>query len=246
MHKENNFTTYSLLCKTPTEDEKIYYWENMCNLFPLLNEIMKNFSSSKILSWQHFEKLKWLKDENCYRSSGSPAPTGGCINWSHENIEKTLTTYLKDRSFHYHVWNNHNGLPIKPISTKPINPRGYIFHYSTTIFGDRVKLKPDISTDWYNRITDFRFQIQYYFNQLSDFGVNQIVDITFRESFLAEDKRDEFVNIIFSLIYGKYLFKRHGIIGCGFTQTFHQAYCTDKHLLNEWKQIVGTPIKLDI
>ena len=134
MKKENNFTTYSLLCQTPTEDDKIYYWENMKQLFPILNNLFADFASSKILSWQHFEKLKWNEIENQYRRSSSNAPTGGCINWSYENLKKTFTTYLIDKSFHYHIWDIHKGLPQKQIPDLPLNPRGYIFHYSTTFF----------------------------------------------------------------------------------------------------------------
>jgi hypothetical protein len=245
MDKENIFTTYSLLCQTPTEDDKIYYWENMNKLFPILDNLFANFSSSKILSWQHFEKLKWIKSENIYRGSSSNAPTGGCINWSYENIKNICSIYLIDRSFHYHIWDIHKGLPQKQISTLPLNPRGYIFHYSTTIFGDRLKLQKDKTSDWYNRMSDFRLQIQYNFNQFSGLGVNQIVDITFRENFLTEKERDDIVNDIFQLIHGKFLMKRKSINNCGFTQTFEQAYFTNKELLIEWKQINGEPIKLD-
>jgi hypothetical protein len=245
MNNKNTFTTYSLLCQTPTEDDKIYYWENMEKLFPELNNLFAVFSTSKILSWQHFEKLKWNKTENLYKASSSNAPTGGCINWSYENIKKIFTTYLIDRSFHYHVWNIHKGLPQKQIIKLPINPHGYIFHYSTTIFGDRLKLQRDKTLDWYNRITDFRFQIQYNFNQFSDLGINQIVDITFREDFLTEEERDKIVKNIFKIIHGKYLMKRISINNCGFTQTFEQAYFTDRELLIEWKQIGGKSIKID-
>lgn len=86
--KEALFTNYSLLCQTPTEDDKIYYWTNIKKLIPIFDEILKPFASSKILSWQHFEKLNWLKSIQSYRSSASKAPTGGCIDWNHENLEK--------------------------------------------------------------------------------------------------------------------------------------------------------------
>lgn len=245
MEKENNFTTYSLLCQTPTEDDKIYYWENMEQLFPILNNLFVDFATSKILSFQHFEKLTWNKNENRYRRSSSIAPTGGCINWSYENLKKTFNLYLVDKTFHYHMWDIHKGVSKKILSDLPLNPRGYIFHYSTTFFGDRLKLQQDKNLDWYNRITDFRFQIQYNFNQLSALGINQIVDITFRENFLTEKVRDKIVINIFSFIFGKYLMKRKSIKNYGFTQTFEKAYLTERETLNEWKQIFGVPIKFD-
>lgn len=233
------FTTYSLLCSVPSEDHKIYYWQNMKELYPALDEVMKDFVSKKIISWQHFQKLKWRKSDQCYGSSSSVAPTGGCINWSYEHLEKTFTLYLLDKSFHYHVWDNKKGGPIQQITELPAHPRGYIFHYSSTIFGDRMKLKADKSIDWYNRITDFRMQIQYYHGQFSNFGVNQMIDITFRESFLTEQERDDFVRRIFEKLYGKYLYKRNGIEHCGFTQTYYQAYTVDNHVLGKWIQIEG-------
>lgn len=245
MNKENIFTTYSLLCETPTEDDKIYYWENMIKLVPIINNLFENFSTSKILSWQHFEKLKWIKSENSYRIISSFAPTGGCINWSFENIKKICTTYLIDRTNHYRIWDIYKGLPQKQMTILPLNPRGYIFHYSTTIFGDRLKLKQDKASSWYNKLSDFRLQIQYNFNQFSDLGVNQIVDITFRENFLTEPEKDKIITDIFSLIHGKFLLKRTSIKNCGFTQTFEQAYFINKELISEWKQIYGATIKLD-
>ena len=210
----------------------------MKNIFPILDEILKPFLSSKILSWQHFEKLKWLKNEKCYRVSSSKIPTGGCIDWNYENIEKTLTTFLKDKALHNHIWNNLNGNPGIPIPQNSLDKRGYVFHYSTTVFGDRNKLNRDKTTDWYNRITDFRFQIQYFYNQFSDLGVNQIIDISFRQSYLNDSERDNLVRNIFNKVNGKFLYKRIDIENpCSFTETYEKAYYIEKEKLEEWKQI---------
>lgn len=235
--KEDLFTNYTLLCQTQSEDDKIYYWENMQKLIPILDEILKPFSSSKILSWQHFEKLKWLEKDKLYRSSASKAPTGGCIDYSHENLEKTFTIYLKDRALHNYIWNYHIGKPRIKITEKPLDPRGYISHYSTIIFGDRNILKRDKSIDWYNRITDFRFQIQFYANQLSAIGVNQIIDISFRQSYLNDLERDKFVKEIFKIVSGKYLYKRVDIESCSFTETYEKAYFIEKENLEKWKLV---------
>ena len=236
--KEALFTNYSLLCQTPTEDDKIYYWTNIKKLILIFDEILKPFASSKILSWQHFEKLKWLKSIQSYQSSASKAPTGGCIDWNHENLEKTFTTYLNDKAFHYYIWNNQNGKPGIQIKEKSLNPKGYISHIITVIFGDRNKLIRDKNVDWYNRVTDFRFQIQHYANQFSGLGINQIIDISFRQNYLSDSERDEIVKHIFNLVHGKLLYKRIDIdYTCSFIETYEKAYFIDKENLQKWVQI---------
>jgi hypothetical protein len=211
------FTNYSLLCKVPTEDDKLYYWENFQKLIPFLDPIMKKFKTTKVISWQHFEKIKWNKKEQINRSSSSAAPTGGSNNtWCFDDLKKIFNVYLNDRTFHYHCWNGKN----EEIKIPPVNKRGYPFHYSTTILGNIAKIKPDASTDWYNRTTDFRFQIPYYFGQFEN--SNMLVEFCFRDGWLSKEEMDTLVLCISEVCFCHTIYRRENITTCAFTHTYER------------------------
>mgnify|MGYP000991729019 CR=1 FL=1 len=90
------FTNYALLCKVPTEDDKLYYWENFQKLIPLLDPIMERFATTKVISWQHFERTRWNAKDATLHVSSSEAPTGGSNNsWTRECPAPPPTTPAK-------------------------------------------------------------------------------------------------------------------------------------------------------
>ena len=144
------------------------------------------------------------------RPGPSDAPTGGSNNsWNRQDLEKIFTLYLGDRTFHRHIWNGVAG----PLPHPPLHKRGYIFHYSTTVIGHIARLKPVRTTDWYNRETDFRFQIPYWFKQFPQ--ANMKLDFCFKDGWLSGEDRKALVRRIAGQCHGVEIHRCTGLVGPG-------------------------------
>jgi hypothetical protein len=232
MMKENSYTNYSLLCKVPTEADKIYYWDNMQKLFPLLDTFLKHWEEVRILSDQHLTKLKWLKKENVNRVISSIAPTGGSKNkWSYDALKKVMTLYLEDRTYHNYIFDKKN----EEILVPPINKKGYPFHYSTEIFGRIKKVKHDPTGVIEQTPMDFRLKIPYCFTHDP---YNMFVDISFNEAFFTKDEMNNLISKIASFVFAKKIFKNEHIIGMHYyVSTYEDMKIYFKEEEHLWKEI---------
>jgi hypothetical protein len=216
------FTNYSALCRVPSEDDKLYYWDNFQAIVPLLDPVMAKFATTKIIPWQHFNKIKWRARDKCNVSSASEAPLGGSNNrWCPADLEKIFTLYLNDRTYHHKIWNGDTG----PMPKPPVDRRGYPFHYMTAVLGNITPLKPTAAIDWYNRETDFRFKIPYYFGQFSktDARANMLVEFCFKDGWMADADMDGLVRAIAARVHAVEVYKRIGIAPGAFVQTYERT-----------------------
>ena len=217
-----SFTNYSLLCRVPSEDEKLYYWDNFKTVVPLLDPLMAEFALTKVISWQHFNKLRWRASDRSNVASTSTAPVGGSNNrWCPADLEKILTLHLNDRTYHNYIWNGDTG----PLPKPPVNPRGYPLHYMTVVLGNIAPMKAIASIDWYNRETDFRFQIPYYFGQFSKVGAraNMMVEFCCKNGWMAETDMDDLVRSIAPRVYSIEVHKRRNIPSGAFVHTYERT-----------------------
>lgn len=231
--EEKSYTNFSLLCKVPTEKGKIYYWENMQKLFPLLDVFLKNWEETYILSHQHFNKLKWNRKENANRCTSSAAPTGGSKNkWSYETLQKVMTLYLEDRIFHNYIFDRR----ADKIKIPPLHPKGYPQHYSTEIFGRIKKVKHDPSTVIEQTPMDFRLKIPYCFVHEPH---NMFLDISFNEAVFSKDKMLEIIYNISKIVFCKKIFARpHIIENTYYTRTYEDTKVYYKGEEALWKEII--------
>ena len=231
------FTNYSLLCRVPSEDDKLYYWANFKTIVPLLDPVMAKFALTKVISWQHFNKIKWRARDQSNVSSGSSAPLGGSNNhWSVADLEKIFTRYLNDRTYHDYIWNGATG----PLPKPPVNPRGYPFHYMTVVLGNIAPIKASASVDWYNRETDFRFQIPYYFGQFSKTSVqaNMMVEFCFKNDWMAEADMDDLVRRFATPVHAVEVHKRRGILTGAFVHTFERTRADRPEDIHLWMRLL--------
>ena len=232
MTTENAYTNFSLLCKVPTEADKLYYWDNMQKVFPLLDAFLKNWGEVRILSDQHFNKLKWDKKENVNKSNGSIAPTGGRNNkWNYDTLKKVMTIYLEDRTYHNYIFEQRRDEILIP----PIHPKGYPFHYSTEIFGRIKKVKHDPSGVIEQTPMDFRLKIPYCFIHEPH---NMFVDISFNEAVFSKEKMLTLITNMKELIFAKKIYINEHIIGMKYYSSTYdnmKIYYKDEEYL--WKEI---------
>jgi hypothetical protein len=229
---ENSYTNFSLLCKVPTEADKIYYWDNMQKLFPLLNAFLKNWEEVRILSHQHFNKLKWDKKELVNRCSSGVAPTGGSKNkWSYETLQKVMTLYLEDRTYHNYIFDRR----ADEIKIPSVHPKGYPQHYSTEIFGSIKKVKHHPSIVIEQTQMDFRLKIPYWFVHEP---YNIFVDISFNEAVFTKDEMTQLISAIFKIVFCKQVFANEHIIGNSYyTRTYEDMKVYHKHEEHLWKEV---------
>jgi hypothetical protein len=232
MRKEISYTNYSLLCKVLTEVDKIYYWDNMQKLFPLLDVFLKDWEEVKILSHQHFNKMKWDKKEKVNRSGSSVAPTGGSNNkWSYETLKKVMTLYLEDRTYHNYIFDRKNEEIIIPAA----NSKGYPFHYSTEIFGRIKKVKHYPSGVIEQTPMDFRLKIPYCFTYDP---YNMFVDISFNENIFSINEMNDLISKIAEIVFAKKIFMNEHIIGVHYYVSTYEDmkvyYKEEEHL---WKEV---------
>ncbi len=212
------YTNYSLLCRAPSEDDKLYYWENFQRILPVLDPVMVRCATTKVISWQHFNKIKWRARDQSNVASSSDAPTGGSTNrWCRHDLEKIFTLYLNDRTYHRYIFSGGAG----PLPAPPVNPRGYPFHYMTAVLGNSAPLKPDASIDWYNREADFRFQIPYYFGQFPD--INMMLELSVRDGWMSPAEMDGLARTLMGLCHGRALHRRTAIAAPAFVHTFERT-----------------------
>jgi hypothetical protein len=230
--KENSYTNFSLLCKVPTEADKIYYWDNMQKLFPLLDVFLKEWEEVRILSDQHFNKLKWDKRENVNRMSGSKAPTGGSKNkWGYKTLKNVMSKILEDRTYHNYIFEKKN----EEILIPPINKKGYPFHYSTEIFGRIKKVKHDPTGVIEQTPMDFRLKIPYCFTHDP---FNMFVDISFNEAVFTKDEMSNLISKISPIAFAKKIFKNEQIIGMHYyVSTYEDMKIYFKEEEHLWKEI---------
>lgn len=233
MQTENVYTNFSLLCKVPSENDKLNYWENMQKLFPLLDDFLANWEEVRILSDQHFDKIKWDKKAQVNKSSGSFAPTGGSKNkWSYDTLKKVMTKYLEERTYHNYIFDRKN----KEIKTPPINKKGYPFHYSTEIFGRIKKVKVTSGHVIEQTPMDFRLKIPYCFTHEPH---NMFVDISFNQAVFSATQMHELVSKIASFTFTDKIYKNENIIGMHYyvgTYEDMKVYFKDEEHL--WKQVI--------
>lgn len=231
------FTNYSLLCRVPSEDDKLYYWDNFKTVIPLLDPVMAKFATTKVISWQHFNKIKWRERDQSIVASSSDAPTGGSNNrWCMADLEKIFTRYLGDRTYHHYIWNRATG----PLPMPPLNPRGYPFHYMTVVLGNVAPLKATAAIDWYNRETDFRFQIPYYFGQFStaDAKANMMVEFCFKNGWMASGDMDALVCCVAGRIHAVEVHKRRDIPAAAYVHPYERTVSDRPGDADLWTRLV--------
>jgi hypothetical protein len=233
MNKENSYTNYSLLCKVQKEADKIYYWNNMEKLFPLLDAFLQNWEEVKILSHQHFDKIKWDKKINANRSSSSAAPTGGSNNkWNYETLKKVMTLYLEDKTYHNYIFDRKN----EEIKIPSVHKKGYPFHYSTEIFGRIKKVKHDPSGVIEQTPMDFRLKIPYCF---SHDHYNMYVDISFNEAIFSKEEMNTLVSKIVPIVFAKKIFVNENIKGMHYyVSTYEDMKVYFKEEEHLWREII--------
>ena len=225
-------TNYSVLCRVPSEDSKLYYWQNFQKMLPLFAPLMARFATTKVISWQHFERLRWDPKEKTLRSSGKTAPTGGSNNsWTAADLEKIFTLYLLDKTYHRYIWDNATG----PLPHPPLDKRGYVFHYSTTVLGNVARLKPRRDTDWYNRETDFRFQIPYWFKQFPQ--ANMKLEFSFKDGWIADGEREALVRDTAALCHGVEIHRCRCFGPGAFVHTLEPPGCPAAEAGPDWQRI---------
>jgi hypothetical protein len=232
MHKENSYTNFSLLCKVEAENNKIYYWNNMEKIFHLLDSFLKEWEEVRILSHQHFTKIKWDKKEKVNRASNSIAPTGGSNNkWNYETLKKVMSLYLADTTYHNYIFEKKN----EEILVPPINAKGYPFHYSTEIFGRIKKVKHTATEVIEQAPMDFRLKIPYCFTHDA---YNMFVDISFNEAVFTQEEMYNLIRKINTIAFTKKVFKNEHIIGKHYYASTYENmkvyFKEEKHL---WKEM---------
>ncbi|MEQ1653494.1 MAG: hypothetical protein ABL897_13470 [Hyphomicrobium sp.] len=231
------FTNYSLLCRVTCEDAKLYYWDNFKDIVPLLDPVMAKFATTKVISWQHFNKIKWRSRDQSNVASAKTAPVGGSNNrWCAADLEKIFTLHLNDRTYHRYIWDRSTG----PLVPPPVDPRGYPLHYMTAVLGNRAPLKPIASTDWYNRETDFRFQIPYYFGQFAGapHNANMMVEFSFKDGWMAGADMDGLVRSVAKRVHATGVYKRIGIPTGALVHTFERTVTDRPEDAELWSRLL--------
>jgi hypothetical protein len=207
MIKENSYTNYSLLCKVPSESNKIYYWDNMEQLFPLLDAFLKHWQEVRILSHQHFNKVKWDSKQRVNKVSSSIAPTGDSKNkWDRNTLKKLMTLDLEDRTYHNYIFDKNNEEILEP----PKNKKGYPLHYSTEIFGRIKKIKHHPSSVIEQTPIDFRLKIPCCFTHDP---YNMIVNLSFNEAVFTKDDMHALLSKIGSILFVNKIMMNEHIVG---------------------------------
>jgi hypothetical protein len=99
-------TVYSILGKANREIDKLFYIDKWKLLFPILDDIMKDFPFKKVWSNQAFDKFLKIEKSGYIRMTGRKASTGGQMNWSVKNYEKVATKYLTNNEHFIYAFEN--------------------------------------------------------------------------------------------------------------------------------------------
>ena len=103
---DEKMTVYSILGKTHSEADKLYYIDSWKLLFPILDDLLRELPFKKVWSDQAFDKFLKIEKSGGIRMTKRKASTGGQMNWSIKNYEKVATKYLSNNEHFIYAFEN--------------------------------------------------------------------------------------------------------------------------------------------
>ena len=85
---------YYFQCHVENENDKLFYWQQFEQIFPIIHPVLKHFKSVDMYADQAFCRRYW-QNKQWYKSYKN-APVGGWQKFSHANCEKVANKFLNN------------------------------------------------------------------------------------------------------------------------------------------------------
>jgi hypothetical protein len=194
--KDEIFVTYNLRCHIENENDRLFYWPQMEQLYTILNPIMKDWKYKRVhTDIALFRPLRPNKErEN--RITGKRANNGGAGNkYTLENVKKVATLFIENNPNLVAIFNNPKA---DLYDLYQDNPQGLPHIFSMSIYGRINSLK--IPSYMYQAQSMMHFFL-YYDNSIRwsklD-AINQKLNIVIPKYLFSETEMDNLVRLSFA------------------------------------------------
>lgn len=223
--KDEIFVTYNLRCRIENENDRLFYWSQMEQLYYILNPIMKDWKYKKVhTDVAIFRPLRPNKKrEN--RITGVRANNGGVRNnYELENVKKVATLYIENNP---NLVASFNDPESNLYDLYQANPQGLPDVFGMSIYGRINTLK--IPSYMYEVQSMMHFALYYdnYLKFSKKDKINQKLNIVIPKYLFSETEMDNLVRKIGRISFATTIYKSESAF-------FPAKYCEPINGYSTW------------